>query len=590
MKEFKTTLYIFFSILGIIIVSCAEEGPYKLGILESKISVSTVTPTTAVINVTFPQNNENLLSGTYASAYLIPESISEIGEGWNSKAIEAYDYKRDGKSKLSYFFEKLNSNTEYSLILYPEIDYDNSNGGNNIYYNPGFSFYTSNEGDYSILGEVTCDVVEALPGYTRIKLTLPSELKFESHDCTIEASTSSDMSDVVECAQLRMLDATPISNGKEAECVFTELTNGKYFLHLHGSFRWLGQFDITFSDITLDIPKPIDLTNVSNLNLQCDVDFVGENFSIFRMTLPQNMNQSWSESHWDKNKLTWSCGNIVNSEDLKYNDSGSYRYIYIPKTFEDGDEISFRLSGVFEYYINDYGSYDKYLEFDSNVKFNSEDTLVPRPSFKTLFSGTDYAIISMIYPNEITGVNSNELKYYVSDNNTWSDSYEGVSSLTNYSILIFNTSQNYSSERFFRVEGDFYFQGIKINDGIINIKGALKPVENNRKFYDISSQMDNEDLKISISCPDNFHFEYYYDVKLDCRLSSENEDLVFSGISYSYNSSSKTTIVFYIKKDKFEKLRKGEKYIVTISGYNLLYGSEYINSSSDSYNLNWVYQ
>ena len=98
-------------------------------------------------------------------------------------------------------------------------------------------------------------------------------------------------------------------------------------------------------------------------------------------------------------------------------------------------------------------------------------------------------------------------------------------------------------------------------------------------------------MNLIISPASEFTYASYSssNVNLKCKTLNGSDETLFT-VSSSYNLSSRSKLVFSLSPSMLEKLSKDEKYILSISGFNLTMGSQYLNSNNEIFELEWIYQ
>ncbi|MDE6480495.1 MAG: hypothetical protein K2L45_09510 [Muribaculaceae bacterium] len=184
-------------ILGFLYIlsSCAQDGPYVSGKLECDIVAAFVTPNFAIVSATIP--NKNIIEGFDHNMYLFDKPIDKINIDYD-ELIKWNDYNVLD-SHLDCMFTNLKPNTTYYPLveIYSSINGEIESGyDRGTQYSSGYSFTTTKEGDYSLLGEIQGEVMETSDEYTTVKITFPANINFRYG--YLEASTSQDMTNVIE--------------------------------------------------------------------------------------------------------------------------------------------------------------------------------------------------------------------------------------------------------------------------------------------------------------------------------------------------------------------------------------------------------
>lgn len=246
----KKELYVILSSL-LLLISCAEEGPYRLGKLECNIDILMSTPTSVFVDVSVPKSDDNGLIVDEYELYLIDHPLN------NNQSFNVDDAIRgsliDNVNSDRFCSTELNPNTTYYIVLSIGIKYSETVGCEEYYYT-GYSFTTSKQGDYSGLGKVSCEVVgRNNNGNTTVKVTLPPNLEFSyGSDAYLVASLSPDMSNCIKS------DVASVYSSIVSTFEFNDLPEGIYYLQLNGYYRL---FDVGNGEfITLDAETTLHVT------------------------------------------------------------------------------------------------------------------------------------------------------------------------------------------------------------------------------------------------------------------------------------------------------------------------------------------
>lgn len=581
----KTKIFFLISLL-FILFSCTEDGPFKMGKIECEIQESMVTPTTALVTVKLPENNDLIKKIGYV--YLSETPINNLNDFEEKKEnFIISDHRNLGKGE--YFFKDLTPNTKYYVIVGLGVDYNDNNANESWYYEtepycPGYSITTAKEGDYSMLGEISCKLIESNLACTLIKIILPSNIEMDRYtNYVLEASTSPNMENTIQ-SELRQ-------GGDNFDTfLFKNLVKGKYYFRLIGDFITKEPYQ-EYNNITLNACNSLDVSYDENFNADSEIYFGCENYTIFKINFPKHIFASYDYDDWGKYKIVISTQEGSIPIEGNYGIDNSYCMVYVPRKYKEYEEINFTISGPFVY--DNINQLLTDLEITSKVIFRSENSIVPNPYCETIFSGTDYSIAKVNYPDGIHPSNSIDLKYYFSANKNISNSYTDVCSAIDNNVIL-KTISDKGSEYYLQVKGNFsintgnssyrYFENL-----IINIDGGIKPSINGDRLFNISTQKEDNGLSLIITCPSEFHFEYFYDTKIKCRSAYDDSNSILFEQSQNFQLSTNSKIVFSLSHDTIEKLLTGEKYIISITGFNLMKGSLYLNSSNDSFDLEWVY-
>ena len=566
-------------------ISCAEEGPFRMGKLETSIELQYATPNMAEIKVTLPRNNDNLLNGEYCYAYLATRPFSDAGKDWWDDRISGERISNNKDQEFVFRFTDLDPDTQYYLILNSRVDFNEPNDSNyeNYYYYPDFSFTTAKEGDWSEFNMATCELIEAIPGYTKIRIKLPKGLQFSGNGGfpkpVLEADTNSEMSDPI-------LGTLESYNSERTEAVFNliGLKNSNYYLRLKGYYEF---FSYTINEeVTIKVENTLDLIGVEMPGLISSLDFAGDNFSVFRLSLPEGTGLNWDIYNHRNFQASWRYENSSESKELHvfWGDSQSWVKVCIPEKIAKGTDIVLTVKG---YVTNGYAEFIH--DFECKMTYNEDDATIPKPTCDIVFSGNDYTLVKVNYPSDISFSSNSRPQYYLYNYGSSDiDKNETVYSLTG-DIIIFRTPSKLEDEVFIKAEGTFNVYGAYVENGIISVDGPIKLTGTDRKLFNISSSLNKDILKIIIECPSGFHFDVWNGLSLKCvRTSGGNPSDLFSVSDYP-DIKNAQKIEFSINKAQYQKLQSGEKYILAVSGFNLMYGSIFINDSRDVFDLDWVY-
>lgn len=184
----KSYIYhILSTLLTLTLVSCAEEGPFQGGALQSDIKVEEITPCTAVISITYPSNNGNLLKPSDDSyrCYLRPSGTTS-DENDDRKYGQIIKEKSNSTS-VHYYFYDLIPDTSYDLIT-TSYAFVNGNQKTVEYQDHSFSFKTN---------KLSGNTAFAGTDYSIIIFSLPTNYRYLTR--TLKYSFSPDMSGATYC-------------------------------------------------------------------------------------------------------------------------------------------------------------------------------------------------------------------------------------------------------------------------------------------------------------------------------------------------------------------------------------------------------
>lgn len=246
-------------ILGIIVslFSCTEEGPFTMGKLECTIVESEVTPTTALVTVSYAQNelikemgNITIVDKPLEYGTLDDQILYQQGN-FNFK------YPKLPENQKRLFFTDLTPNTTYYVIAHTDIDYNDDNEAERDEYYTGLSFKTAQDGDFSCFGKATYDLISETTEMVKIKVNLPQGLKFYG---SLYVSENEDISNPIKFESI---------SPDFSDLIFTlyGLEQKKYYLQLRGYLQSSNIYDYwNFSDgyiwgnVYLDFQKPLNLS------------------------------------------------------------------------------------------------------------------------------------------------------------------------------------------------------------------------------------------------------------------------------------------------------------------------------------------
>lgn len=270
MKDRFLLLVSFLSLLSwLFLLSCSEEGPFIEGNLECNVEVTGITPYSANILVTFPNEKNNLwYTDDVISVSLYDYTISNSLKIYSDFRFWAWIKKGDNLARVGI----LSPNTTYYVAIKGYVDLDGKHGYEYAYYVPGCSFTTAKEGDYSGIG-VTYELLDYQrevdgTNYTIVKVKTPSSIEMD-YASYIEAISISGNDKTVKSVDNYSLNDYILSVYKVATgehiFIFPLLEKGRYKLKLHcevddyldGGGRFID------SDAVIDFEEPLDLTNVS---------------------------------------------------------------------------------------------------------------------------------------------------------------------------------------------------------------------------------------------------------------------------------------------------------------------------------------
>lgn len=238
----KTKSFLLINLL-LMLISCAEKGPFTSNKVDVSISVSQITCKTAYVS--FHQDHDNYLVNYI---YLVKEDIKENFDTDN-RIQGAYLYDSPVYYKGTYFFYDLEPNSKYKV--YSDIrmvDEDVT-----FPFDTGYSFTTAPQGDWSAL-DISCVYHNSNSwGESSLEVNLPSPLEYHSGD--FYASLSSDMSNPIKSNWVENDD------GSSLIVWFNSLENKEYFIEFRGRLK-IKHYD-AFLDLTLKLNNSVDLSDMN---------------------------------------------------------------------------------------------------------------------------------------------------------------------------------------------------------------------------------------------------------------------------------------------------------------------------------------
>lgn len=571
----KTKIF-FLIVLLFTLFSCTEEGPFIMGKLECEIQVSKVTPSSAFLSVKFQDNNDNLanLYNYEVGVSLSKTPISNIQEyEENRESLIAGNFFN--KEKDNYFFTGLQPNTKYYVVTEIKMYYngeakDNNGGYEYEVYCPGYAFTTAQEGDYSNLGEATCELVGVTENETIVKFNLPDGIEFPNgqtgnhagdlNAVRAYASTSPDMSNAIE-SLLRV----SFSDADIAEFAFKGLEKEKYYFQLRGSFYssligsgFFGNYvhgDYVWKNITINVDNTLDF-NVEEMSVKVESDFIGGNFSVFCINLPTN------HSEYNISSVLWSSDGKNYSNKCSFSIEGSNCYVSIQQIFQTGDQISFRIPKMQA--LNTSSGKKVFIDLFGDVNFDISQSLNPLPTVGVIFDGIDYVLLKAKLPEILKG-DSNHYDFQISRYSSFSESWTGKN-CDDYLLLY---REGYK-ELYLRLYGIFDLYGISIN-GYINFESLVPQPTEKQRLIDIKSELLEGELKISFSCQNNFSFEIVDKSVLE--IWDYND---WSKVKFTLQpklSASNHELSFGLTSDQTKDVKTDSRYCLMLKNVNIKYGN-----------------
>lgn len=557
--------------------SCAEEGPYTLGKLECYVEVSSITPSTATVTVSIPDSDDNLFNGSYATILLSDHYPSPNYDYMSNNLITADPVS----NRSTFYFSNLTPSTTYYVISDNHILFNGkSDNFEWYYYYTGYSFTTSaegdSEGDYSTIGDVTAEVVNAESGFAAIRITLPEGLQFYSgRSIYLEASMSPDFSDTIETKE----DIFWHYDGRQVTFQLADLKPNKYYLRLRGDFSLEGH--LIDQTLTVNVKYPIDLSGMDMTKSLCPIRLAGADFTLFQVSLPDFL------SLFVINNVSISSGEITYEN---FNTELYSQCLYCPSAFVDGEELSINLTATYSY--GQYNGGDYYTkELKIKSIYNSDNTILQNPKCNTIFAGYDYSLVKIEYPTWFSSI-TNDVSFYLGEGKLYPESYVSIPwihEVRNY-VLVNNNTMNSSNAQYLMEKGDFKVSGYNESIyGKINIDGKVIRGEETQNLFQVSTEKNNDGLCLVINLANGFEGNWgYYEYP---RLSIRDGQNTIISVDFDSNLSTNKRIVFPLKTYHTEVLETGKNYILDFTHFDdLYYTPEKLNISRfATYTINWTY-
>ena len=312
--------------------------------------------------------------------------------------------------------------------------------------------------------------------------------------------------------------------------------------------------------------------------MTAELDFMGNNFSIFRLNLSGLSGISYLSGSGD---LTWSYGtDMEESSDGRYDFNGAGGYAYIPYRFEKDDNIRFKLSGKF----NLLDGTNPILSFSSVIVVDPAKQLVPNPECVTLFAGQDYTLVETKYPDEFSSL-TQHMTYIVSENK---DFAEPINVWAYNNFLLLGQDINHYVDNYVRFKGSFKINKLQVEDGIIDLTGHIDSAVDGKRIFEINEEWNPADLIVKVRCPEGFSFSeptHYIGSDATCLTIYSGSNRKFSEVISKFSSQE---LEFKISYQNISKLQKGEKYIMRLPYFTLTYNDQQVAADGTLFDLDWV--
>ncbi|MDE7420575.1 MAG: hypothetical protein K2N35_10235 [Muribaculaceae bacterium] len=289
MNVYKNTQNIILAVIISLLTACAKEGPYVAGKLECEFSPSYITPTSAIVSVSIPQNSENVLTEFIDNYYSICLSDKKF-DGANP--IDWYSLEN---SYICYGHRFLFRNLKPNTTYYPLVRSKSSlnDGSTEVYYNSGFSFTTAPTSYYTDkLNEISCEVVFSALDRARIKIKLPSDLYMYSYgmsDPRIKVYGSPDMKDG------QSYDIVGYSDPDKCYADIKIPENGICYFKIISGFRLYNLYDGNLEyewdnkEVNVKIKDPIDLSGQNSNDISCEALSSVLGYARIKINLPSDL-------------------------------------------------------------------------------------------------------------------------------------------------------------------------------------------------------------------------------------------------------------------------------------------------------------
>lgn len=272
----------FFALLTMLsLFSCAKDDPFTMGIMECKVEVSNILPTSAEIRVTFSEENDNILGRAWnhhPNINLSDKPLESPDYFWDEVDFyfsEAYICEEEGTDATGLFYDfthhnnyvftfmvfDLKPNKKYYVLLNTDINLSGKGYEESGLYYTGCSFTTADNKDYTSL-VTNCVLLKNAENKVSINLDLISGFRlYDISSC--EASVSSSMDDPIT-----ITDTNIYENGNNTYTLninTPNLESGKYYIQFYGKIWGDNIDDITY--VLVKIFVDIDVNKVNILKI-----------------------------------------------------------------------------------------------------------------------------------------------------------------------------------------------------------------------------------------------------------------------------------------------------------------------------------
>lgn len=575
----KSYIYhILSTLLTLTLVSCAEEGPFNGGVLESEIKVEQITSTTAVISITYPQTANQILESMedeYYHSYIVPSGTAPNYSNNDNSQRGTFSGSKSTSENVTcfYSFSGLNPDSSYDFIA---RSYAKVHGEKDpvIYEDKPFTFKTSKPLDYSELGKITCTLGEKCPyPFINVTLTLPEGLYICDHyseDYIVDSEINIYVSSNPQLYDYKHVYESMMGN-KNRKINFKldidESIENLYF-RITGDFFY-EPYQLWFRDINIDIPEPLVITKSDFTPLVAETAFAGSDFSIIKFSLPDYLPDSY---YFHDPKVLYSTSSeLSDAKECETSIDGSYQgslffSALVPQKIDNGQKLFFNItSGI---HTGDYSNIHS-SHIKSEMVFNPENALVQNPSVKTVFSGNDKTFLEFNYPEGLYGNNPYEeevFSFILSPDMDFSSTETTSIIKSNNQFLVLDTS-DISIHNYIRIKGPFNILGFNFKDISLDFSEKIDKNSSHENILNLTKSEEKDGVLLTLTCAKGFFFERSYcDPYIRCYNRYGNNQFTSSSIE---SQLFENKIVFKIPTRIFNDLTKGHEYTIIIFGFSL---------------------